>query len=69
VNVELDRFDALQGWIFARLIHIAVGSGGSAAIGWTPPSEGRWRARAAFAGTPVASPSSSGFAFLGVGSL
>jgi hypothetical protein len=69
VNVELDRYDALQGWVFARLIHVAVGLSRSASIGWTPPSQGRWRARAAFAGTVTASPSTSSFAFLGVGSL
>jgi len=67
VKVEIDRFDPLQGWVFARLIHAVVGRGGSAAIGWTPPAPGRWRARAAFAGTAAASPSSSGFVFFGVG--
>src|SRR5262249_40292482 len=66
VSVEIDRFDPLQGWVFARLLHVAVGPGG-AAIGWTPPVAGRWRARASFAGTAAASPSSSGFAYLGVG--
>jgi hypothetical protein len=67
VTVEIDRFDPLQGWVFARLVHVTTGSSGSAAIGWTPPAQGRWRARAEFAGTASASPSSSGFAFVGVG--
>jgi hypothetical protein len=66
VAVEIDRFDPLQGWVFARSIHVAVGPGGTASIGWTPPAQGRWRARAAFAGTGAASPSSSGFAFFRV---
>jgi hypothetical protein len=61
VQITLQRFDPLAGWQFFRLVS-ATASGGSAAISFTPPAEGRWRATAAFLGTRAAAPSEAGFA-------
>jgi hypothetical protein len=60
-EIEIDRFDPLSGWQFARLIRVG-GSGGS--VSWTPPDQGRWRARASFLGTRRFSPSRSSYAFV-----
>jgi hypothetical protein len=60
-EIEIDRFDPLSGWQFNRLIRVS-GSGGSAS--WTPPGQGRWRARAAFLGTRNYSPSRSAYTFV-----
>jgi hypothetical protein len=61
VTFTIERFDPLAGWLFFREVH-ARASGGSAAIAFTPPAEGRWRASAAFEGTSIAAPSDSGYA-------
>lgn len=66
VNIEVDRFDPLQGWIFAKLFRVTASSSGSAGVAWRPPTLGRWRARASFLGTRTASPSQSGYALLTV---
>jgi hypothetical protein len=64
VNVEVDRFDPLAGWQFARLFRTRVDAAGRAQISWLPPSQGRWRASAVYFGTIVASPSRSAAATL-----
>jgi hypothetical protein len=61
VQITLQRFDPLAGWQFFRLVN-ATAAGGSAAISFTPPAEGRWRATAAFLGTRSDAPSKAGFA-------
>jgi hypothetical protein len=61
VQITIQRFDPLAGWQFFRLVN-ATASGGSAAISFTPPAEGRWRATAAYLGTRAAAPSEAGFA-------
>jgi hypothetical protein len=67
VRFRVDRFDPLQGWVFARYLTAAVASDGLARVSWTPPSVGRWRLDARFRGTITRSPSRSGTAFLLVG--
>jgi hypothetical protein len=64
VRMQINRFDPLEGWQFFRLIHVRVGSGGVAAVGWTPPSVGRWEVRATYPGTRTSSPSRSNVARL-----
>ena len=60
-RVRIERFDPLTGWLFYRKVRTAA-SGGSAGVAFTPPTEGRWRARASFLGTLIAAPSESGYA-------
>ena len=60
VEIQIDRFDPLTGWHFNRLLRVPVGG----SVGWSPPAEGRWRARASFQGTTEASPSRSGYVHL-----
>jgi hypothetical protein len=64
VRMQINRFDPLEGWQFFRLIHVRVGSGGVASVGWTPPSVGRWEVRATYRGTRTSSPSRSNVAKL-----
>jgi hypothetical protein len=59
VRVQINRFDPLEGWQFFRLLHVRVGPGGIAAVGWTPPSVGHWELRATYRGTRASSPSRS----------
>ena len=59
----IERFDPLAGWQFFREVHGAA-AGGTAGIAFTPPAEGRWRAKTAFEGTRIAAPSRSGYATL-----
>jgi hypothetical protein len=63
VTIFVERFDPLAGWLPARRMR-ATASGGVASVSFVPPAEGRWRARAEFAGTHAAAPSHSGFAYL-----
>jgi hypothetical protein len=63
VTVTIERFDPLAGWQFYRRVHAGASNGG-AGLSFSPPSVGRWRARATFDGTRIASSSSSGFATL-----
>ena len=58
VKVEIDRFDTLAGWHFHHTVRLSAGGGFS----WTPPTPGRWRARASYLGTIRFSPSNSGYA-------
>jgi hypothetical protein len=67
VRFKVDRFDPLQGWVFARFLTAEVGSDGVARVAWIPPSVGRWRIDARFRGTITRSPSRSGIATLLVG--
>ena len=61
VQITIQRFDVLAGWQFYRQVSVTA-SGGSAGFGFTPPTQGRWRATAAFLGTRTDAPSQSGFA-------
>ncbi|WP_157260621.1 pre-peptidase C-terminal domain-containing protein [Patulibacter minatonensis] len=61
VAVTIERFDPLEGWQFDRTVRTRV-SNGRGGFGFTPPSTGKWRARAAFKGTRSAAPSTSGLA-------
>jgi hypothetical protein len=61
VRVTLERFDPLAGWQFHRRVG-ARASNGVASVAFTPPAEGRWRARASYLGTRDAAPSATGFA-------
>ena len=63
VTFTIERFDPLAGWQFFREVHGAA-AGGTAGIAFTPPAEGRWRAKTAFEGTRIAAPSRSGYATL-----
>jgi hypothetical protein len=67
VRMQINRFDPLEGWQFSRMIRVRVGSGGVAAVRWTPPSVGRWQVRATYRGTRSSSPSRSNVARLLVG--
>ena len=67
VRFRVDRFDPLQGWVFARYLTAGVAADGLARVSWTPPSVGRWRLDARFRGTITRSPSRSGTASLLVG--
>jgi hypothetical protein len=67
VRFKVDRFDPLQGWVFARFLTAQVGADGVARVAWIPPSVGRWRIDARFRGTITRSPSRSGTATLLVG--
>jgi hypothetical protein len=60
-TITIERFDPLAGWQFHRQVRSTV-AGGSGAITFTPPVEGRWRVQTAFEGTLVAAPSRSGWA-------
>ena len=61
IELQIDRFDPLDGWQYNRTIRIRA-PGGS--VSWTPPSLGRWRARATYLGTLRFSPSRSGYVYL-----
>jgi hypothetical protein len=63
VTITIQRFDPLAGWQFYRRVKTRA-SGGSASVGFSPASVGRWRASASFDGTRTASSSASGFATL-----
>jgi hypothetical protein len=63
VKVEVQRFDPVFGWQYYRVIEVPV-SEGLVAIPFTPPAPGNWRAKAAYAGSRVASPSGVGYAYL-----
>jgi hypothetical protein len=53
------------GWQFYRQVQ-SFANEGSAAVPFTPPSVGEWRARAGYHGSRTASPSGVGFSYLGV---
>lgn len=59
VTLTIERFDPLEGWQFFRTEKARV-SNGRGGVPFTPPTTGRWRARAAFTGTKHAAPSDTG---------
>ena len=61
----VERFDPLAGWLFHATHRPAV-RGGRAAVGFRPPSVGRWRVTGRFEGTRRAAPSEGGIARLNV---
>jgi hypothetical protein len=61
VRLQVDRFDPAAGWQFSRLFHVTAGADGVARATWTPPHVGRFRVRATFLGTLMASPSRSAY--------
>jgi hypothetical protein len=63
VTVDIQRFDPVFGWQFYREVHATVNEG-AAAIAFTAPAVGRWRANAAYGGSRTASPSRVGFTYL-----
>ena len=63
VTFTIERFDPLAGWQFFRELR-STATGGNSGITFTPPAEGRWRAKSAFEGTRIAAPSRSGYATL-----
>ncbi len=63
VKVEVQRFDPVFGWQYYREIEAQVNEG-TAAIPFTPPALGNWRANASYAGSRVASPSGVGYTYL-----
>ena len=65
IELQLDRFDPLGGWQYNRTIRVRAPGG---AVSWTPPSLGRWRARATYLGTLRFSPSRSDYVYLLVAS-
>jgi hypothetical protein len=61
VRITIERFDPFAGWQFNRRLSV-VARGGTATVAFTPPSVGRWRARAEYRGTRLAAPSETGLA-------
>jgi hypothetical protein len=57
----VERFDPIDGWLFAARFHPSV-VGGRASVGFRPASVGRWRVTGEYAGTRTASGSSGGTA-------
>jgi hypothetical protein len=66
VHVRIDRFLPLDGWVFSRLVSLQTSADGVARFSWRPPALGRWRLRAFFRGSRVASPSSSAYLIVNV---
>jgi len=62
-RITVERFDPIDGWQFLRRYRVRV-LGGLARVAFTPPSVGRYRARASFLGSPTANPSETGKAKL-----
>ena len=66
VNVYIDRFLPLDGWVFSRIVSLQTGADGVARFSWRPPALGRWRLKAFFNGASTASPSSSAYLIVNV---
>ena len=64
IAFRIERFDPLMGWQFAKRYERRVDGGGTATAVFVPPTIGRWRVRAFYAGTRTTSPSKSAFATL-----
>jgi hypothetical protein len=60
VKVVIERFDPLEGWQFSRR-YMVLTDRGRAVISWLPPSLGRYRAIAIFAGTRGFTPGASNY--------
>jgi hypothetical protein len=63
VRIDIERFDPLAGWQFLTRIR-SHASGGSAAVSFVPPAEGRYRARGLFLRTRTATASETNLATL-----
>lgn len=63
VTITVERFDPVAKWLFFHTYAVRA-SGGSASVSFLPPTVGRWRAEASYAGSRTQSPSASGFATL-----
>jgi hypothetical protein len=63
VTITVERFDPVAKWLFFHTYNVEA-SGGSASVSFTPPTVGRWRAEASYAGSRTQSASASGFATL-----
>ena len=59
--VNIEHFDAFQGWLPYRQRRISI-SGGHGSLRWTPPTVGRWRASTDYVGTRDFAPSESDYA-------
>jgi hypothetical protein len=58
VTVTFEQFDPLSGWQYVRRVR-ATARAGVATVHFTPSSQGRWRATAAFRGTRGTAPSAA----------
>jgi hypothetical protein len=58
VTVTFEQFDPLSGWQYARRVQ-ATARAGVATVRFTPSSQGRWRATAAYRGTRGNAPSAA----------
>ncbi len=65
VTLVVQRFDPIDGWLFAARFHPQA-SNGLARTAWTPPALGRYRVTGRFDGTFRASPSDGGTASFAV---
>jgi hypothetical protein len=63
VRIDIERLDPVFGWQFFSDQTLQA-SAGSAALAFTPPNVGQWRAEASFLGSTFSSPSSVGFTYL-----
>jgi hypothetical protein len=63
VEMQIDRFDPLGGWVFNRMVKLHA-AGGS--YTWRPPAIGRWRARAAYVGNVHFDRSGSSYVYVTV---
>jgi hypothetical protein len=63
--IRVERLDPVEGWQFLRRYQVRV-SGGRAAIAFTPPSVGHYRAASTYRGTRIASRAETGLAKLHV---
>jgi hypothetical protein len=63
VTITVERFDPVAKWLFFHTYKVDA-SGGRASVSFLPPTVGRWRAEASYAGSRTQSPSASGFATL-----
>jgi hypothetical protein len=63
IRIDIERFDPLAGWQFLTRIR-SHASGGHAAVSFTPPAEGRYRARGLFLRTRAATASETKLATL-----
>jgi hypothetical protein len=64
-TVIVERFDPVEGWRFSQQFERQL-SGGRATVSYRPPAVGRYRVRAQFKGTRLASGSASRYAFVTV---
>ena len=67
IRIDIERFDPLAGWQFLTRIR-SHASGGHAAVSFSPPAEGRYRARGLFLRTRSATASETNLATLLVAS-